>query len=218
MVTPVAKREAVPRLFGTYEMSERRTCRLIKADPKTIRYRPESCRPRPLLKSAYTMWAIADDPVRSNAFCLSSDSGYAVPPHFFAARRDRCDQPGRTTEFQRDVRDLNAAKLSRPAIEGRAADPVLVTDVGGRHGRLLLTQDPNDLLFRKPQSLHRPVLPSDRTLASAGGNLGRRRTRKLSESATAIKVVGSKTAAFALLNFPQYPMQRYKTFIFPVRQ
>ena len=43
-------------------------------------------------------------------------------------------------------------------------------------------------------------------------------TRKLSESATAIKVAGSKTTAFGLLNFPQYPMQRYKTFIFPVRQ
>jgi hypothetical protein len=39
-------------------------------------------------------------------------------------------------------------------------------------------------------------------------------TRKLSESATAIKVVGSKAAAFALLNFPQYPMQRYKAFHF----
>jgi hypothetical protein len=33
-----------------------------------------------------------------------------------------------------------------------------------------------------------------------------------------LRVVGSKTPAFALLSFPQYPMQRYKTFIFPVRQ
>ena len=42
-------------------------------------------------------------------------------------------------------------------------------------------------------------------------------TRELSESATAIKGC-RKTPAFALLNFPQYPMQRYKTFIFPVRR
>jgi hypothetical protein len=42
-------------------------------------------------------------------------------------------------------------------------------------------------------------------------------TRKLSESAPAIKGC-RKTPALALLNFPQYPMQRYKTFISPVRQ
>ena len=39
MVTPAAKREAVAHLVGAYEMSERRACRLIKADRKTIRYR-----------------------------------------------------------------------------------------------------------------------------------------------------------------------------------
>jgi putative transposase len=39
MVTPAAKREAVAHLVGPYEMSERRACRLIKADRKTIRYR-----------------------------------------------------------------------------------------------------------------------------------------------------------------------------------
>ena len=44
MVTPAAKREAVAHLVGTYEMSERRACRLIKADRKTVRYR--SRRPR----------------------------------------------------------------------------------------------------------------------------------------------------------------------------
>jgi hypothetical protein len=42
-------------------------------------------------------------------------------------------------------------------------------------------------------------------------------TRKLSESATRLKVV-ARLPRFALLNFPQYPMQRYKTFIFPVRR
>ncbi|SEP01887.1 putative transposase [Rhodopseudomonas pseudopalustris] len=39
MVTPVAKREAVAHLVTTYEMSERRACRVIPADRKTIRYR-----------------------------------------------------------------------------------------------------------------------------------------------------------------------------------
>ena len=44
MVTPAAKREAVAYLAQTYEISERRACRLIKADRKTVRYR--SRRPR----------------------------------------------------------------------------------------------------------------------------------------------------------------------------
>jgi putative transposase len=44
MVTPAAKREAVARLVSACEMSERRACRLIKADRKTVAYR--SRRPR----------------------------------------------------------------------------------------------------------------------------------------------------------------------------
>lgn len=39
MVTPVAKREAVAHLVTTYQMSERRAYRVIRADRKTIRYR-----------------------------------------------------------------------------------------------------------------------------------------------------------------------------------
>jgi hypothetical protein len=38
-VTPAAKREAVAHLVETYEMSERRACRLIRADRKTVGYR-----------------------------------------------------------------------------------------------------------------------------------------------------------------------------------
>ena len=44
MVTPAAKCEAVAHLVETYEVSERRACRLISADRKTVRYR--SRRPR----------------------------------------------------------------------------------------------------------------------------------------------------------------------------
>jgi putative transposase len=44
ILTPAAKREAVARLVSAYEMSERRACRLIEADRKTVRYR--SLRPR----------------------------------------------------------------------------------------------------------------------------------------------------------------------------
>ena len=44
MVTPAAKHEAVAHLVETYEVSERRACRLISADRKTVRYR--SRRPR----------------------------------------------------------------------------------------------------------------------------------------------------------------------------
>ena len=39
MVTPAAKREAVAHLTEAYEMSERRACRTIQADRKTVRYR-----------------------------------------------------------------------------------------------------------------------------------------------------------------------------------
>ena len=69
---------------------------------------------------------------------------------------------------------------------------------------------PELLEFKKFSIRRRHLYLGPRSLRSA--------TRKLSESATAIRVAGSKTAAFGLLNFPQYPMQRYKTFIFPVRQ
>ena len=41
-----------------------------------------------------------------------------------------------------------------------------------RGAGLLLAQDRNDLLFREPRSLHRPVLPRSRTLPSHGRNCG----------------------------------------------
>lgn len=54
--------------------------------------------------------------------------------------------------------------------------------------------------------------------ASLGGTNGDPRPwPPFVEIGTAIKVVG-RLLRFALLNFPQYPMQRYETFIFPVRQ
>lgn len=42
MVTPAAKREAVAHLQATLGMSERRACRVVSADRKSMRYR--SCR------------------------------------------------------------------------------------------------------------------------------------------------------------------------------
>src|SRR6185437_445096 len=60
----------------------------------------------------------------------------------------------------------------------RRADPVLAAHLGGRKPGLLLAQHRNDLLFREPRSLHRPVLPSGRTLASSGGNNGGHSTRR----------------------------------------
>lgn len=46
------------------------------------------------------------------------------------------------------------------SVERRRADPVLAAHVGGRNPHLLLAQNGNDLLLRKPRSLHRPILPS----------------------------------------------------------
>jgi hypothetical protein len=67
---------------------------------------------------------------------------------------------------------IHPAKLSLPTVKRRYADPVLAAHLGGRNARLLLAQYRNDLLFREPRSLHRPVLPSGRTRASPGGNNG----------------------------------------------
>ena len=36
------------------------------------------------------------------------------------------------------------------------ADAVLATQIGSLHARLMLAQNPDDLLFRKPRTLHRP--------------------------------------------------------------
>jgi hypothetical protein len=67
-------------------------------------------------------------------------------------------------------RNVHPAELRLPGVELGAADPVLTADIGGRNTRLLLTQHGNDLLFRKPRSLHGPVLPSVRTPASSEGH------------------------------------------------
>src|SRR5918996_509333 len=50
--------------------------------------------------------------------------------------------------------------LGLPTVKGRAADPMLAANIGRLRPGLLLPQDRNDLLFRMPRSLHRPVLPS----------------------------------------------------------
>ena len=41
MVTPAVRRTAVAHLAETYEMSERRACRVIAADRSSVRYRRE---------------------------------------------------------------------------------------------------------------------------------------------------------------------------------
>src|SRR3978361_743370 len=43
MVGPAVKREAIAHLQTLMDLSERRACRLVGADPKMVRYR--SCRP-----------------------------------------------------------------------------------------------------------------------------------------------------------------------------
>jgi putative transposase len=41
MVTPAARRTAVAHLAESYEMSERRACRVIAADRSSVRYRSQ---------------------------------------------------------------------------------------------------------------------------------------------------------------------------------
>jgi hypothetical protein len=57
------------------------------------------------------------------------------------------------------LRHVHAAEFALPIIEGRFADPVLATQIGGLRAELVLLQNTDDLLFRKPFALHRLVLP-----------------------------------------------------------
>jgi hypothetical protein len=70
------------------------------------------------------------------------------------------------------LRNIHAPELRLPGIERRRADPVLAAKISRRNPRLLLAQNRHDLFLCKPRSLHRPVLPSIRTLASSGGLCG----------------------------------------------
>jgi predicted ribonuclease YlaK len=53
------------------------------------------------------------------------------------------------------VGDLHAAVFRFPLVEGRPRDPVTPANVGRRAARLLLPQDRDDLLVRKPAATHR---------------------------------------------------------------
>src|SRR4051794_11905308 len=70
------------------------------------------------------------------------------------------------------LRNIHPAELRLPGIKRRRADPVLAAKISCRNPRLLLAQNRHDLFLCKPRSLHRPVLPSVRTLASSGGLCG----------------------------------------------
>jgi hypothetical protein len=54
------------------------------------------------------------------------------------------------------VGDLHRAVLRPPRLEGRVADPVLSAAVPDRDPRLVLLQDPDDLLLAEPALAHRP--------------------------------------------------------------
>lgn len=70
------------------------------------------------------------------------------------------------------IGDVHAAELRLPGIECRFRHPMLPTKIGALRSGFMLSQDPDDLLFREPRSLHRPSPQGLRTLASFGRNLG----------------------------------------------
>src|SRR3954451_10734551 len=77
--------------------------------------------------------------------------------------------------------------------ESGRADPVLAAKISLSNTRLPLAQNRDDLFLRKPRSLHRPVLPSVRTLASSGNFAGLtaapiRADSVLQDKCTALKV------------------------------
>lgn len=49
---------------------------------------------------------------------------------------------------------LHPAELRLPLVKGRRADPVAAAYLHRRHARLLLLQDPDNLLFAEPAALH----------------------------------------------------------------
>lgn len=59
------------------------------------------------------------------------------------------------------VRHFHAAILRAPLVKRRVAVPMPSAQISRRHPGLMLLQDPNNLLFRKPAALHRPS-PSNR--------------------------------------------------------
>src|SRR5690606_33430313 len=58
------------------------------------------------------------------------------------------------------VGHLHPPILRLPVIQGRFAHPVLAGQIGRLRTRLVLAQNPDDLLFRKPLPLHLSVLQS----------------------------------------------------------
>src|SRR5207248_5101980 len=62
-----------------------------------------------------------------------------------------------------------ASVLGLPVVERRFRDAVLAGQVACLRPQLMLLQNRNDLLFRKPAALHLSVLSSGRTLTSTGG-------------------------------------------------
>ena len=67
-----------------------------------------------------------------------------------------------SSAFSRRASDTSRPPYLRlPLVEGRAADPVLAAHVRRLRPRLLLPQDPDDLLFREPARLHVHPLSGD---------------------------------------------------------
>jgi hypothetical protein len=75
------------------------------------------------------------------------------------------------------VGQVHPAVLSLPIIKGRLGNAVFAAKIRNLRDRLLLAQNPDDLLFRKPLPLHPSVLqprpdsnPNQRKLPGAGQN------------------------------------------------
>ena len=92
------------------------------------------------------------------------------------------------------LRHLQAAVLRLPLVERRAADPVLAADIRRRRSRLVLPQDPDDLLFREPRSSSSSVSPRRRTLPKSGGVSGAQVTSISGSLRTCGSSVGSGLA------------------------
>jgi hypothetical protein len=64
---------------------------------------------------------------------------------------------------------IHAAVLGFPVVQHRFTDAVLARQIRRLRSCLVLLQNPDDLLFREPCSLHLPVLQEGQTLNPPGG-------------------------------------------------
>ncbi len=102
------------------------------------------------------------------------NSGRATPSLRCTPKAPTKETRQKATYLQREVVQTTGASsqpsvLGLPVVQRSFRNPVLPGQVRCLRTQLVFLQDRDNLLFRKPRTLHRSVLPSGRTLTLRGG-------------------------------------------------